>query len=341
MWFLHADFSRMVSESWNAPVHGSSDFIFPYKMKRLKVAMKDWNLRVFVNVHSRLKQDQLRFENAARNSDEDPSDIAKLNAMKDAMATHSENRRSSNTISELVDVNGDSITDYDQLRNHVVQFYEDKFNGPHLDIDEDFFNFDHPSITMEESNDMDRISSPEEIKKTVFDLGADSAPGPDGFSGCFYRHCWDIIQDDLIKAIIYCWNTGHIPNGVNSSLIILLAKVRGANTLRNFRPIGISNFFFKNFTKILASRQSTVLDKLVSEEQVAFMKGRNIHENISLASETVNELHIKRKDGNLGLKLDISQAFDTVSWSFVLEVFRRYGFSEKWCAWLLDILNSA
>ncbi|XP_026443516.1 uncharacterized protein LOC113343598 [Papaver somniferum] len=158
---------------------------------------------------------------------------------------------------------------------------------------------------------MDMIPSPEEIKQAVFDLSADSAPGPDGFSGCFYRHYWDIIHDDLTKAIIHCWNAGSIPNGVNSSFIILLAKVRGANTLRNFRPIGLSNFFFKIFTKILATRLGTVLDKLVSEEQAAFMKGRNIHENISLALEMVNELHYKRKDGNIGLKLDISQAFDT------------------------------
>ncbi|XP_026428874.1 uncharacterized protein LOC113324799 [Papaver somniferum] len=198
-----------------------------------------------------------------------------------------------------------------QLRNHVVQFYEDKFNGQDPVIEGDLFYFEHASISVEESNAMDMIPSPEEIKQAVFDLSADSAPGPDGFSGCFYRHCWDIIHDDLSKAIIHCWNAGSIPNGVNSSFIILLAKVRGANTLRNFRPIGLSNFFFKIFTKILATRLGAVLDKLVSEEQVAFMKGRNIHENISLASEMVNELHYKRKDGNIGLKLDISQAFDT------------------------------
>ncbi|XP_026433405.1 uncharacterized protein LOC113330808 [Papaver somniferum] len=150
---------------------------------------------------------------------------------------------------------------------------------------------------------MDKILSPEEIKQAVFDLGANSAPGPDGFSGCFYRHCWDIIQEDLIKAIIFCWDSGYIPNGVNSSLIVLLPKVRGANSLRNFRSIGLSNFFFKIFTKILDTRLGSVLDNLVSEEQVAFMKGRNIHENISLASEIVNELHIKRKDLILALIL--------------------------------------
>ncbi|XP_026445232.1 uncharacterized protein LOC113345771 [Papaver somniferum] len=188
---------------------------------------------------------------------------------------------------------------------------------------------------------MDAIPTQEEIKEAVFGLDSDSAPGPDGFLGCFYRHCWDIIQLDLTNAIIFCWQSKTIPSGVNSSLIFLLSKVRGANSLRNFRPIGLSNFFFKIFTKILDTRLGSVLGNLVSEEQVAFMKGRNIHENISLASEMVNELKIRRKDGNLGLKLDISQAFDTVSWSFVLEVFRRYGYSEDWCTWIHHILQSA
>ncbi|XP_026399257.1 uncharacterized protein LOC113295120 [Papaver somniferum] len=55
---------------------------------------------------------------------------------------------------------------------------------------------------------------------------------------------------------------------------------------------------------------------------MAFMKGRNIHEDIVLASEMINELSATRKHGNVGLKLDIAQAFDTVSWDFVAEVFR-------------------
>ncbi|XP_026430515.1 uncharacterized protein LOC113327551 [Papaver somniferum] len=270
MWFLHGYFLLMVSESWNAPSYGSPDFIYPYKLKRLKIAMKDWNLRIFGNVHSRLKKDQLRFETTTLISDEGPSNIANLNAMKDAMATLSETRLQQMKMLKQKSHNNWLVkgSNYDQLRDHVFHYYEDKFNGQELDIDNDLFDFEHDSIFVEESHAMDKIPSPEEIRQAVFDLGADSAPGPDGFSGCFYRHCWDIFQEDLIKAIIHCWNSGHIPNGVNSSLIILLAKV-------------------------------------------AFMKGRNIHENISLASEMVNELHFKRKHGNIGLKLDISQAFDT------------------------------
>ncbi|XP_026434581.1 uncharacterized protein LOC113332120 [Papaver somniferum] len=202
-------------------------------------------------------------------------------------------RWSNNTISELVDANWVRVTDCDQIRDLIVNDYEEKFNGDDSVPVDFLFNVEHDSISMEESARTDQLPSIEEIHEAVFGLGADSAHGPDGFAGFFYRHYWEIIRDDLI------------------------------------------------FTKILATRLGSILDKLVSKEQVAFMKGRNIHENISLASETVNELQIKRKEGNVGLKLDITQAFDTVSWTFIVEVFRRYGFSENWCDWILQILKSA
>ncbi|XP_026454120.1 uncharacterized protein LOC113355467 [Papaver somniferum] len=204
--------------------------------------------------------------------------------------------RRSNIISELVNDNGVTITDYDQIRDLAVNYFENKFNGDSSIPVDSLFDVDHASISVEESTRMDQFPTQEEIHEAVFNLGADSALGPDGFAGFFYRHCWEIIRDDL---------------GVNLSLLLLFPKERGANTLKNFRPIGLSNFFFKIFTKILATRLGSVLGNLVSEEQVSFMKGINIHENISLASEMVNELQIKRKEGNVGLKLDITQDFDT------------------------------
>ncbi|XP_026450666.1 uncharacterized protein LOC113350758 [Papaver somniferum] len=97
-----------------------------------------------------------------------------------------------------------------------------------------------------------------------------------------------------------------------------------SDAIKDFRPIGLSNFFFKIITKFLDTRLGTVLNRLISEEQVAFMKGRNIHENIALASELINEISTPRNFGNVGLKLDIAQAFDTISWEFITEVFRQY-----------------
>jgi hypothetical protein len=41
----------------------------------------------------------------------------------------------------------------------------------------------------------------EEVKAAVFDMPTDKAPGPDGFSGVFFRTSWDIIKGDMMLAV--------------------------------------------------------------------------------------------------------------------------------------------
>jgi len=41
----------------------------------------------------------------------------------------------------------------------------------------------------------------EEIRRTIWTLQPDKAPGPDGFPICFYRAFWGLIKKDLTKMI--------------------------------------------------------------------------------------------------------------------------------------------
>ncbi|XP_042029518.1 uncharacterized protein LOC121776405 [Salvia splendens] len=38
-----------------------------------------------------------------------------------------------------------------------------------------------------------------EVKRAVFEIFGDSAPGPDGFSATFYQACWSIVGRDVVK----------------------------------------------------------------------------------------------------------------------------------------------
>lgn len=46
---------------------------------------------------------------------------------------------------------------------------------------------------------VEREFSLEEIKQAIDEIPADKAPGKDGFSGGFFKSCWEIIKDDLWK----------------------------------------------------------------------------------------------------------------------------------------------
>jgi hypothetical protein len=48
----------------------------------------------------------------------------------------------------------------------------------------------------------DNPISLEEINSAVLSLPIDKAPGPDGYTGRFYKCCWDIIKWDLLAAVL-------------------------------------------------------------------------------------------------------------------------------------------
>ena len=107
-----------------------------------------------------------------------------------------------------------------------------------------------------------------------------------------------------------------------------------------FRPISLVHSFAKLFTKVLSNRLRPRLAKLVSCNQSAFIKGRNLHDNFMLVRQLARKIN-KRKESGLLLKLDISRAFDTLSWAFLFEVLRKMGFPEEFLSWLAICMCTA
>ncbi|XP_026416790.1 uncharacterized protein LOC113312247 [Papaver somniferum] len=233
-------------------------------------------------------------------------------------------RKARNQISEIEDSNGNIISDQNKIADELVQFFVKKFEFKDVCIDDSLLDVIPQAITNEDQDMLEATPSAEEIKNTIFDMDPESSP-------------WHIIQEDFIKFIQFCWDRKFIPKGLNSNFLVLLPKVQRAKTTSQFRPIGLSN---KIFTKIITTRLSSVMGKLISPQQAAYVKGRSIHEQVLLAFELVNEMKKKRRGGNVGLKLDISQAYDSIGWAFLTKVLLKYGFSSSWCNWILTLLQS-
>jgi hypothetical protein len=123
-------------------------------------------------------------------------------------------------------------------------------------------------------------------------------------------------------------------------LLTLLPKKNDATLVKDFWPVSLIHSFAKLITKLLANRLVGRLSELVSANQSAFMKGRCIHDNFLLVQQTTRLLH-QQKQPRILLKLDISKAFNFVSWSFLLEVLQRRGFGPIWRDMISGLLGSS
>lgn len=70
-------------------------------------------------------------------------------------------------------------------------------------IDEAILQVIPKLVTEEENSLLTRLPAMEEVRDVVFSMSADSSPGPDGFSGSFYRVAWDIQKYDLLNAVSF------------------------------------------------------------------------------------------------------------------------------------------
>lgn len=111
---------------------------------------------------------------------------------------------------------------------------------------------------------------------------------------------------------------------LNSTSLVLIPKRPGAECIEDFRPISCPNTLYKLITKIISNRLKCVLPDVVLPNQTAFVKDRLLLENVLLASEVLNGYHSKKSSLRIALKIDISKAFDSVRWDFILIALHAY-----------------
>ena len=126
-------------------------------------------------------------------------------------------------------------------------------------------------------SDLGAAFAEEEVRKAVFDLPRDKAPGPDGFSGAFFKECWGIIKVDIMIALNH-FSSLHTSNlrWINSANIALIPKKHGAESISDYCPISLVHAIAMIIAKMMITRLAPHMTNLVSN---AFIKKRSIHDN--------------------------------------------------------------
>nr|XP_009761667.1 PREDICTED: uncharacterized protein LOC104213819 [Nicotiana sylvestris] len=185
------------------------------------------------------------------------------------------------------------------------------------------------------------LPSNEEVKRAVMGLNGDSADGPDGFNGAFYQICWEIIEEDVVQMVKAFFCGQRLPKSVTHTNLVLLPKKKEVMTFVDMRPISLSNFVNKIFSRVIHDRLVELLPNIISEEQAGFVNGRSIVENVLLTQEIITDIRLRTKAGpNVVIKLDIEKAYDKLSWLFLTKTLRKVGFPETFIGLIFDLIGN-
>jgi hypothetical protein len=178
-----------------------------------------------------------------------------------------------------------------------------------------------------------------EVWLAVCECDGNKAPGPDGLSMNFIRINWETIKDDIMNFMCEFYRDGSVVKNLNSMFLALIPKKRSLNSLCDYMPISLVGVVYKILAKVLANRLKKVMDTVISPNQMAFVKGRQIVDSFVVAEEAI---HTWRKDGKGGIlvKLDFEKAYDSVDHGFLLEVLGFMGFGSKWIEWMKGCISS-
>ncbi|XP_056858087.1 uncharacterized protein LOC130507391 [Raphanus sativus] len=146
---------------------------------------------------------------------------------------------------------------------------------------------------------------------------------------------------EFIISIQSFFATCFLPKGLNTTILTLIPKTTTAREMKDYRPISCCNVIYKVISKIIANRLKITLPDFIELNQSAFVQGRLLIENLLLATELVKDYHKDTISSRCALKIDISKAFDSVQWSFLLKTLEAMDFPPMFIHWISRCITTA
>ncbi|GJU98264.1 polypyrimidine tract-binding protein homolog 2 isoform X1 [Tanacetum coccineum] len=139
-------------------------------------------------------------------------------------------RTSRNRIDVVTDLDGDLVTD-DGVPAAFVSHYEAFLGQPGITSPFDSNNLFLNRLTSDQALDMIKHVTAQEVKEAIFSMGNDKSPGPDGYTACFFKECWDIVASDVVCAVQEFFTNGNLLKELNHTIIALIPKVNSPSQL--------------------------------------------------------------------------------------------------------------
>ena len=152
-------------------------------------------------------------------------------------------RRKRNHIASVKDERGVWLTDGREVREHFRKGFVSLYISSLMEAAR-VPNHDsrwQVQLMDEIKSSWDDMVTLEEIKEALWSMKPYKSPGLDGLHAGFYQRFWLIVGDSVKKKVMKVFVGREVPEYLNKTLIVLIPKVQGPESIGNYRPISLYN----------------------------------------------------------------------------------------------------
>lgn len=232
---------------------------------------------------------------------------------------------------------GTSTTSQQDIVNEFLGYYLNLLgiDSKTLPVESNIFSFG-PLFSESDRNQLQSPTKDYIIKETLFSMGDDKSPRPDGFTAAFFKHNWVTICDDFLLAVHEFFLNGTLLKQVNHAAISLIPEGKHDPIAADFSLISCCNVVYKTISKVIVIKLALLLPKIINPSQAAFLEGRDMMENLFIAQQLMRSYSRTMTTPRCMAVVDFFKAFGTISWKFLTDTLYGLGVPKVMVKWIMQ-----
>nr|XP_016460478.1 PREDICTED: uncharacterized protein LOC107783960 [Nicotiana tabacum] len=340
MWSMDPDFKDKVAESWNKEINGTKMYQIVGKVNRLKRVLKQLNRTKFSNIEGKEEQAKKDLEECQQHTQQNPLNQGLIEREQQLASRYRRNkkasdqflrkkskvqwlkqsdknnkyfhsymkeRRNANRILSIK-AKGNRVTNVEEIVEVFVEFYSNLL-GSTTDKREHVYSplvREGKIVTEGQRQFLTEEFTEKEVKQALWKIDGEKAPGPDGYRSKFFKDSWEITGKALKEAALEFFESGKLLKTMNRTV----------------------------------SQLKTILPDIISENQIAFVAGRTIIQNILICQDLVRLYKRKAATKSCLIKIDLKKAYDSIECEFVEEMLHALNFPMKFIRWIMEYIST-